>query len=105
LPLQYRAGPAWSPDALLTLFAPLRFEIALHLRQGQRLDQQALSFVAAATPAEAHDDSPSFAFRLYPPRQQRVARWQEREISETNATKAAGPGSSIISRLPVPPQR
>jgi hypothetical protein len=61
------------------------FEFALHVGQGQRLHQQALSFVAATTSAEAHDNCASRAFRLHPPRQQRIARWQELKITETNA--------------------
>src|SRR5271156_667051 len=55
------------------------------VRQRQRLDQQALSFVAAARSAEAHDNGASGAFRLRVPRQQRIARGQELEIIETDA--------------------
>src|SRR5258708_15888337 len=73
----------------VSLLASLRFEVALHVRQHQRLDQQTLSFVAATAPAEAHDNSPSRAFRLHPPRQQRVAPRQELEILETNAAQTS----------------
>jgi hypothetical protein len=47
-----------------------------------------LSFVAAAAATEAHDNSASRAFRLHPPRQQRIARRQELEIVEADATQA-----------------
>src|SRR3982074_3158988 len=67
--------------------ASLGFEVAPHLRQRQRFHQQTLPFVAATTPAEAHDNSASRAFRLHPPRQQRVARRQELKIIETNAAQ------------------
>src|SRR5437667_9355343 len=68
-----------------TLFASRRFQLALHLRQGRRFDQQALPFVTTTGPAEAHDNGPFCAFRLHPPREQRIARRQELKIAETNA--------------------
>jgi hypothetical protein len=55
--------------------------------QRLRLDQQTLSFVTAARPAEAHDDSMSGAFRLDAPRKQGIARRQIFEIIETSAAR------------------
>ncbi len=46
----------------------LQSELALRFRQGLRLDQQTLSFVAAPALAEAHDHGMSGAFRLDPAR-------------------------------------
>src|SRR5262249_57711212 len=48
-------------------------ELALRFRQGLRLDQQTLSFVAAPALAEAHDHGTSGAFRLDPARGQRIS--------------------------------
>src|SRR5260370_31288582 len=61
-------------------------------RQGQRLDQQALSFITATRSAEAHDNSVSDAFRLRMPRQQRIASGQELETIETDAVQTCRPG-------------
>src|SRR5262249_31246520 len=55
----------------------LRGEFALRFRQGLRLDQQTLSFVAAPALAEAHDHGMSGAFRLDPAREQRISGGQE----------------------------
>src|SRR3984893_19373639 len=74
------------------LLASLYFEVVLHVRQSQRLDQQTLSFVATTAPAETHDNSASRAFRLHPPREQRIARRQELEIVEAKAAQACRAG-------------
>ena len=60
-------------------------ELALRFRQGLRLDQQTLSFVAAPALAEAHDHGASGAFRLDPAREQRISGGQKLEIVETDA--------------------
>jgi hypothetical protein len=52
----------------------------LRFRQGLRLDQQTLSFVAAPALAEAHDHGMSGAFRRDPAREQRISGRQELEI-------------------------
>ena len=57
----------------------------LRFRQGLRLDQQTLSFVAAPALAEAHDHGMSGAFRPDPAREQRVSGGQKLEIVETDA--------------------
>jgi hypothetical protein len=62
------------------------------VRQGRRLDQQALSFVAAARSAEAHDNRVSDAFRLCSPRQQRIARGQELEIIKADTVQTCRAG-------------
>jgi hypothetical protein len=59
---------------------PLRFEFTLHVRQCLRLDQQALSFVAATASTEADDDGEPRAFRFDPPREQRIALRRTRYI-------------------------
>jgi len=46
---------------------PLRFKFTLHVRQCLRLDQQALSFMAATASTEADDDGEPRAFRFDPP--------------------------------------
>jgi hypothetical protein len=56
---------------------PLCFKFTLHVRQCLRLDQQTLPFVAATASTEADDDGEPRAFRLDPPRKQRIARRQE----------------------------
>ena len=60
-------------------------ELALRFRQGLRLDQQTLSFVAAPALAEAHDHGTSGAFRLDPAREQRISGGQKFEIVEIDA--------------------
>ena len=60
-------------------------ELALRFRQGLRLDEQTLSFVAAPALAEAHDHGTSGAFRLDPAREQRISGGQKLEIVETDA--------------------
>jgi hypothetical protein len=65
----------------ISLLAALRFEVALHDRRRQRLDQQTLSSAAATVPAEAHDNCACRAFRRHPPRQRRVARRQTRSTA------------------------
>ena len=60
--------------------------------QRPRLNQQTLSLVTAARPAEAHDDSMSGAFRFRAPRKQGIARRQIFEIIEANATQACRTG-------------
>jgi hypothetical protein len=81
----------------------LFIEFALRFRQGSWLDQQALSFVAAA--AESYQDRMSRAFRLDPAREQRISRAQELKIVETDAAQARRAGISIMRRSPVPPHR
>ena len=71
---------------------PLRFKFALHVRQCLRLDQQALSFVAATASTEADDDGEPRAFRFGPPREQRIARRQELKVIETHTSQADGAG-------------
>jgi hypothetical protein len=60
--------------------------------QGLRLDEQTLSFVAAAGPAESHDNSVSGAPCFRPSCDQGIARWQILKIVETNAAKASRTG-------------
>jgi hypothetical protein len=76
--------PTRSALSVLRLWA----ELALRLRQGLRLDQQALSLVAAPALAEAHDHGMSGAFRLDPARKQRISGGEELEIAETDAAQA-----------------
>src|SRR5215510_5801946 len=66
----------------------LQSELALRFRQGLRLDEQTLSFVAAPALAEAHDHDTSGAFRLDPAREQRISGGQKLEIVETDAPQA-----------------
>ena len=61
-----------------------RFQVAQRLCQGLRLDQQAASFVAATASAEAYDDGVSGAFRLHPPREQRIARRQVLQVVQAD---------------------
>jgi hypothetical protein len=61
----------------------------LRFRQGLRLDQQALSFVAAAALAEAHDHGMSGAFRLDPAREQRISGGQNSRSSRPTHRKHA----------------
>ncbi|MDE2378935.1 hypothetical protein, partial [Bradyrhizobium sp.] len=56
--------------------------IASHICQCLRLDQQALSFIATPSSAEAHDHRVSGAIRLGAPREQGITRRQKFEIIE-----------------------
>lgn len=76
----------------ISLLASLCFEVALHVCQRQRLDQQTLSFVAATAPAKAHDNSASPAGK-------------NSSSSRPTQPRHAGPGFSIINRSPLPPHR
>jgi hypothetical protein len=69
------------------------FELALPFRQGVRLNQQALPFIAAPRPAEAYHHGVPGAFRLDPAREQRVPGRQEFEIFETRASQARRAGT------------
>ena len=66
--------------------------ISTRVRQGRRLDQQALSFVAAARSAESHDNGAPGAFHLRTPRRPRIARGQKLEISEADAVQTCRAG-------------
>ena len=70
----------------------LRGDLALRLRQGLRLDQQALPLVAAPAFAEAHDHGMSGAFRLDAAREQRISGNEELEIVEADAPQARRAG-------------
>ena len=65
--------------------ACLSTDVALHILQGLRFNQQTLSFVAATTPAEANHDGISCAFGLDPTGGQRVPCAQKFEIVEIDA--------------------
>src|SRR5271165_3523656 len=65
---------------------------SLRICQGPRLDQQALSLVAAAGPAEAHYDRIAGALGFRAPREQRVARRQILKIIEVDAAQARRTG-------------
>src|SRR5258708_26016932 len=58
------------------------FELALPFRQGVRLNQQTLSFIAAPCLAEAYHHGVPCAFRLDPAREQRLPCRQEFKIVE-----------------------
>jgi hypothetical protein len=96
----------------ISLLAALRFEVALHDRRRQRLDQQT-SFAAATVPAEAHDNCACRAFRRHPPRQRRVARRQTRSMARLLCQAFAllpgkrlrnpmGPARRLDRRVPAP---
>jgi hypothetical protein len=63
-------------------------EISLYLRQGLRLNQKTLSFVATPAFAEPHYHGMSRAFRLSSAREQRISGGQEFKIVETDAPQA-----------------
>ena len=63
-------------------------EISLCLRQGLRLNQKTLSFIAAPAFAEPHYHGMSRAFRLSSAREQRISGRQEFKIVETDAPQA-----------------
>jgi len=78
-------------------------ELALRFRQGLRLDQQTLSFVAAPALAEAHTTTARLAlFALT--RRVGNASPADRNSRSSRPThrKHAGPGFSIMRRSPVP---
>src|SRR5260370_39163253 len=87
------------------LFSVLRAELALRLRQGLRLDQPALSLVAAPALAEANDHGVSGAFPLYPARKQPISGGEGLENVESDATPARaarGLPSGKITRASAP---
>src|SRR5271166_2001483 len=99
----YFKGAAWfrsrrsladARSVRFTLPLSLTIEIcaSLRIRQGPRLDQQTLSLVAAAGPAEVDHDRIPGALGLRAPREQRVARRQILEIIEADAAQARRTG-------------
>src|SRR5262249_2760636 len=52
------------------------------------LDQQALSFIAVSTPAEANHHGVPWTFRLGSTREQRISGGQEFKITETGVSRA-----------------
>jgi hypothetical protein len=63
-------------------------ELALRFRQRPGLDQQALSFIAVSTPAEANHHGVPWTFRLGSTREQRISGGQEFKITETGVSRA-----------------
>jgi hypothetical protein len=63
-------------------------ELALRFRQRPGLDQQALSFIAVSTPAEANHHGVPWTFRLGSTREQRISGGQEFKITETGVSQA-----------------
>jgi hypothetical protein len=69
------------------------FELALPFRQGVRLNQQTLSFIAAPCLAEAYHHGVPGAYRLDPAREQRIPGRQKFKIVETRASQARRAGT------------
>jgi len=63
-------------------------ELTLGLRQGLRLDQQPLSFIAVSPPAKAHHYGVPGAQCLDMPRQQRISGAEELEVVKTRTSHA-----------------